>query len=1191
MRVTQFTQYNNFILNQQKTLNALNETQTQISTGEKIQNMYEDPVVYTKYLQLNEEINSFSQIKFSANFAQTFANETDTTLNDFVSTLGSFKTKLLSAANATNDNTSRQAIVSELKGELAHLKDLANTSIDGKYIFSGNKFNTKPVDDNYQYQGNDAKVKAFLGSGVEREYNIDGASLFLGRDNDYVKHISTNVVQFDKMKANPEFVVRGNDGNLYIDKHIKEHGKNPDSEDVPKNEPVTGESQIRMLTGVEDEYVGNGKYKDGTSYFYIKGRKPSGETFSTKFLLSNSDSVNNLLKKIGEIYGNTAVSKVVDVSLNDMGQIQIKDIQSGKMLTDFYMVASDKDEDSIEDMVKKGAYIVEFQKSDFKGVKSLNTITANNEYFDNRVFKFGSKFILDDNSREALPNDLLDKILGDGITENNKISKPEFIQIKGTDTDGASVDGVFDIYDSSGNPKKMADLLNEIKTLYGGDDKVSVSLEEGEIVITDKTLQNDNDTSNITVHLTAYEDTDNDGAFNSSNDKKIDVFRDKDIANKNKNYFKKNGNTLTSNVSQVIKDKTVYFKNGEKITRINDIQTYASDNTVLMDTIGDENLPKNINIDFKDINGNYKKAKIELRDSIKSMAAVYKTDGQNNNIIIDPTGNSNINDNYYKTVGATVIDGVGNPIKVNYLKISDGSTTKEIAIDDATTFKHIVDNSGGLLTGYDNGKFLTANTNVTVSLQHEYKADNNNELDFDTSAHSNPGSKVYDVTGKYMSDENGNKVEIKYLYVANGSNSTEISISDNTTIQNIINNSGGLLKGYKDGKFITSDSNVKIVLRDASHNPSNSPNNILSGFKSNYQIDLNNDGKIGYGETFNIFDQNGKLTPAHTQINTYSKIDTTTCKLCQKEEISKGMTYRQLGDVVSMLTSNNVSPSSPDVYSESIQLSNDKVNVSVDDKGRLNLRDKTSKSTDIELAIYGTSVDSSHFSKITDEVNDSGSNQTFSIDVDGVTYSLNVSDGESVKTFIDDINNGNLKDSSGNSLNVKAFFKNGSIYLDFTDVEGSFKINDSNLKTNFKFRDDNSLYFQANNAVTVDTPQVDFFDMLQKAIEAVKNGNNHADSNALDPRNSGIQGAIESIDHVTDHVRRMHAKIGAVSNEFGLTIERTDMLKLNVQQLQSENIDTDLGEATMKLNSLQVSYQALLASIAKVNKLTLLNYL
>jgi len=101
MRVTQFTFYNNFLINQQNDLSELNKVQTQLATGKKISRMDEDPVVFTKFLVLDEEINSLTQIKNSAQFAKTFANETDTVLNEFSSTLDSFKTKLLQAANDT----------------------------------------------------------------------------------------------------------------------------------------------------------------------------------------------------------------------------------------------------------------------------------------------------------------------------------------------------------------------------------------------------------------------------------------------------------------------------------------------------------------------------------------------------------------------------------------------------------------------------------------------------------------------------------------------------------------------------------------------------------------------------------------------------------------------------------------------------------------------------------------------------------------------------------------------------------------------------------------------------------------------------------------------------------------------------------------------------------------------------------
>ena len=86
MRVTQFTFYNNFLINHQNELNNLTKTQTQIATGKQINNMYDNPSIYSKYLKLDEEINSLNQVENSANFALNFARESDTTLNDIVTT-------------------------------------------------------------------------------------------------------------------------------------------------------------------------------------------------------------------------------------------------------------------------------------------------------------------------------------------------------------------------------------------------------------------------------------------------------------------------------------------------------------------------------------------------------------------------------------------------------------------------------------------------------------------------------------------------------------------------------------------------------------------------------------------------------------------------------------------------------------------------------------------------------------------------------------------------------------------------------------------------------------------------------------------------------------------------------------------------------------------------------------------------
>jgi flagellar hook-associated protein 2 len=83
----------------------------------------------------------------------------------------------------------------------------------------------------------------------------------------------------------------------------------------------------------------------------------------------------------------------------------------------------------------------------------------------------------------------------------------------------------------------------------------------------------------------------------------------------------------------------------------------------------------------------------------------------------------------------------------------------------------------------------------------------------------------------------------------------------------------------------------------------------------------------------------------------------------------------------------------------------------------------------------------------TDKVNDSGDTQKFKIKINGTEYSMDVDDGTEVKDFVDAINNGNLKDNDGNSLEgVNAKFEDGHIKIHLQDI-GDISITDDNLTT------------------------------------------------------------------------------------------------------------------------------------------------
>ena len=586
MRISTNTLYSNFIFNQQTTYNDLNEVTNQLSSGMKIEKMADDPTIFTNTLRLDGESNSLKQVVATSQSAQTFANNTDTTMNEMTKTLESFKTKLLQSANGENSVTSYQALAGELKGLKNHLKQLANTSIDGKFLFSGTAFNTKPISDNGDYNGNDKNIKAKLGSQIETPYNIDGASLFQGIDSDYKKHISTNIKHFDILKQSPQFVVL-KDGKYYIDKNITANNQKPATDDNSEKVSLSTNSQIRQLTGVDDVYNStNDTYSDGTSYFYISGRKPSGETFSQKFSITNDSEISDLLEKIGKAFGNSASAKSVNVEMNQFGEIEITDTTTGKMVTDFNLIASDADRNSIDDLVKNGDYVVSFIKSDFPPQRDISNLSAQNKNFDNRVFTLNSEFRKIENGDFAKKTDTVFDILGTkGLNKaNSPVTRDNLknIRFTGTDTNGNSVDTTLNITSST----TMQSIVNTIKNNFGD---VEVSLDNGKLNIYDNTIDK-NGSSNISLNINAR---------NSSNES-LSMFSRMDGITNDKTAFNIDGKLVTSNIPQIDKNT----------------QLYATDNTKLIDVSGNDDIDgKKIDINYTDKDGNIKRAYITLKDN------------------------------------------------------------------------------------------------------------------------------------------------------------------------------------------------------------------------------------------------------------------------------------------------------------------------------------------------------------------------------------------------------------------------------------------------------------------------------------------------------------------------------------------------------------------------------------------------
>ncbi len=329
MRVTTSMYYRDMQAQNSKTAKALFDVNRQISSGSKIQYAHEDAGMFIKTVRLDNEIAMLEQVKQSSNSGLKFSTNTDTTMNEFTTTLESFKVKLIQGANSgASSPTSRNALAEELDSLREHLSNLSNTSINGQYLFSGTASSTKPIDENGVYQGNDGDMSAFFGDQLQQKYNISGADLFLGEESSTKREITTNIALTDL------------DGKFL----------------------TSSDTILDLMDG-----------NSGTQNFYVRGMTHDGDAIKKRVVLNDGDTINDLLGVIENTFG----AGKVDVTLDQSGQIRIADKLDGSSKLDFHIVGNTGTTvDDLDDLGTLGEPVKAFIKS---GLNSPATIAAPEE--------------------------------------------------------------------------------------------------------------------------------------------------------------------------------------------------------------------------------------------------------------------------------------------------------------------------------------------------------------------------------------------------------------------------------------------------------------------------------------------------------------------------------------------------------------------------------------------------------------------------------------------------------------------------------------------------------------------------------------------------------------------------------------------------------------------------------------------
>jgi flagellar hook-associated protein 3 FlgL len=124
----------------------MNDTQLQLSSGRKINKPSDDPVGITYSLRYRAELSSNEQYTKNVDSALSWLDYNDTVLGQAGDVVQKIRELSVQAATGSNPQSALDSINKEVMQLKEQLVDISNSTLNGKYIFNGEQYNTKPYD-------------------------------------------------------------------------------------------------------------------------------------------------------------------------------------------------------------------------------------------------------------------------------------------------------------------------------------------------------------------------------------------------------------------------------------------------------------------------------------------------------------------------------------------------------------------------------------------------------------------------------------------------------------------------------------------------------------------------------------------------------------------------------------------------------------------------------------------------------------------------------------------------------------------------------------------------------------------------------------------------------------------------------------------------------------------------------------
>ena len=128
-----------YLANLQATEQQLQQTQAQLSSGHRLQNVSDDPAAVANIYRLQSQISLNQQVQNNLGSASSELSSADTALQSAITAVQRAVSLAAQGGTSTADATTRANLVAEVQGIQQAILSISQTQANGKFIFSGDQ--------------------------------------------------------------------------------------------------------------------------------------------------------------------------------------------------------------------------------------------------------------------------------------------------------------------------------------------------------------------------------------------------------------------------------------------------------------------------------------------------------------------------------------------------------------------------------------------------------------------------------------------------------------------------------------------------------------------------------------------------------------------------------------------------------------------------------------------------------------------------------------------------------------------------------------------------------------------------------------------------------------------------------------------------------------------------------------------